>query len=209
MTCDRMQLEYQALRTSLDAYIRQRFDLTVVVVTATAGLFSYGFVRQNGPIFLCSYLLVGIGVWHAWFVGYTVQRMGAYLRVFHEDDGDSGWETRLTRFRGIHATSMPHVGVLAHQLGYWGIAFVASLCAAFYLSGWHRFVWPTAAFASFSVVNWVIYGRITRRYRSGDGQVIATWHAVRDEEKKQVPPTQRGWGSRGEHQDRSREQGSS
>ncbi|UCC67032.1 MAG: hypothetical protein JSV79_07725 [Armatimonadota bacterium] len=199
MTPNRIHLEYQALRTSLDAYIRQRFDLTVVVVTATVALFGYGFVRQNGAIFLCSYVLLGLGVWHAWFVGYTVQRMGAYLRVFHEDDGHSGWETRLTRFRAIHPASMPHVGVLAHQLGYWGIALAASVCAAVYLSGWHRFAWPTAVFACFSLLNWVIYARITHRYRSGDGQVIATWHAVRDEEKKQLHSTQRGSGGSDEN----------
>jgi hypothetical protein len=171
--------EYGSLRTEVLARIRERFDLMVVVSTASAALFGYAVETKNGAIFLCTYMLLFPAIIHYAYSGNSFDGVACYLRVFHEGDDTDGWESRLARLRrtGAHGAGFSYVG-LGYSTLYFSVALVSSIAAFSYLSSWHRFVWPVGLLGLWCALAWRINVAFTSRYRNASAELVAQWRAV-------------------------------
>ncbi len=172
------QLEYQALRSAIAAYIRQEFDVMVVVAGGSAGLFAYGFKERQGAPFLCEYVLLFLALGHGWSVAAALRSIATYIRVFHEQDDAAGWESRTARYRVVHRP-----GLLAgtYDMLYWGLALAAGAAASAFLTGWLRVV-PTVAFALWATAKISTRRRGIGHHRTGSQEIVERWRLIRDAE---------------------------
>jgi len=180
MGSDLKQAEYESLREEILAYIRQRFDVMVVVVTASTLLFGYGLENEQGTAFLCAYVMLFLAVSHMTWSDYYAFLNASYLRVFHESETSPGWETRLAVFRTRHPGTLSQA---PYQLLYWGLAAMASSGAMLYMKSWQRFVLPVALFAAWAAFTLYVSRVLHRRHALGPEQQMQEWSRIRDEER--------------------------
>jgi len=180
MISDVKQAEYESLREEILAYIRQRFDVMVVVVTASTLLFGYGLENKQGAAFLCAYVMLFLAVSHMAWSDYYAFLNASYLRVFHEGEASPGWESRLARFR---ARRTHRIAQTPYQVLYWGIAIIASTAAFWYINSWHRFLFPTGCFAAWATFALYVSGVLQKRHRAGPEQ-LEEWRRIREEEEQ-------------------------
>jgi hypothetical protein len=181
--------EYSSLRTEVLARIRERFDLMLVVSTASTALFGCALETSNGPVFLCTYMLLFPAIVHYAYSGNTFDYIACYLRVFHEEDDTEGWESRLARLRtkGGFGAGIGYVG-LGYVTLYFSIALASNIAAFSYLSSWHRFVWPGGLLGLWCVLAWRVNVAFANRYASACAAPVAAWRAVANKEGHPARP---------------------
>jgi len=185
MDGDLQKAEYDSLREEILGYIRQRFDVMVVVVTASALLIGYGVHNRQPAVLLSIYLLLLLAISHMGWSDYYAFLNASYLRVFHEGERGTGWEGRLARFRLERTHRIPQS---PFQLLYWGIAVATSVAASFSLPvkwPWYKYLLPWAPFVSWALFALFVGERLFARHADGP-EHMAIWQSIREEETQRA-----------------------